>query len=196
MQKPSEIQTLLSFFEKEGKRFAEAQRETGMHCPPGCGACCINPAVEVSPLEMLPMAYALLEQGKAESLLDQLNNHPTFACPVYESQTDNPKKGRCTQYETRPLLCRLFGVSARRDKYDELEMMLCRELKNLYPELAQDSQGQLPKLPLVTESYQALMELDSRHLLDRQRISLALSIALEKVLYLSQLVDGQRTENT
>lgn len=196
MQKPREIQTLLSFFETEGARFAKAQKASGMHCPPGCGACCINPAVEVSPLEMLPMAYALLEQGKAETLLEQITNDPTSACPLYEAQSEDRKKGRCTQYETRPLLCRLFGVSARRDKYNELEMMLCRELKNLYPELAQDSQGQIEKLPLVTESYQALMELDSRHLLDRQRISLALSVALEKVLYVSHLVGGQRTENT
>ena len=196
MQRPLELLRLQVLYQTEAQRFSEAQNKTGMACPPTCGKCCQVPTVEASVFEMLPMAYTLVEKGLAESVLDKIKTSQTDLCVMFEPSSSDPVQGRCGQYQDRPMVCRIFAVGSRIDKYQQAEAIICRELKTLYPSQAQECQGQAQQLPLMTEAFQRLAEIDPRSLHERLRISLALGTALEKVLYLSQLVDGQRTENT
>lgn len=196
MQRPSELDRLQDLYQTEAERFAEAQRKSGMACPPTCGKCCQVPTVEASVFEMLPMAYTLFENGTAESVLNKIKTSETELCVMFEPSSLDPNQGRCGLYQDRPLVCRIFAVGARKDKYQQAEAILCRELKTLYPLKAQEYQGQAQQLPLMTDAFQRLAEIDPSSLQKRFRISIALGMALEKVLYLSQLVEGQRTENT
>jgi Fe-S-cluster containining protein len=187
MHRPAEVIKLQHLYEIEAQRFASAQNQTGMNCPPTCGKCCQVPTVEASPFEMLPMAYTLLEKGKAEAVLEKIKNQETDLCPLFEPHPTRPGEGRCGEYQDRPLVCRTFAVSSRLNKYQQAELLLCRELKLLYPNEAQEYQNLAQDLPSISEAFNQLVNIDPRSQHEQQRISLALGVALEKVLYLSQL---------
>jgi predicted aldo/keto reductase-like oxidoreductase len=50
------------------KAVAELQLKSGLRCPIGCGDCCRSADVQVSVLEMLPMAREMLRDGTAQQL--------------------------------------------------------------------------------------------------------------------------------
>ena len=54
-------------FQEIGERYAQYQRERGLFCRSGCGECCLHPGIEATVLEMLPLAYQLLAEGKPVS---------------------------------------------------------------------------------------------------------------------------------
>ena len=108
---------------------------TGLACPSGCGACCHSPEVESSVVDLLPAAFALFEGGRAESLLERLGESPDErVCALYEPDAGDPLRGRCSLYEQRPSLCRLFGFTARRDRLGQPEFLGCREHGSSTPE--------------------------------------------------------------
>lgn len=73
-------------------------------CKEGCYDCC-GP-VELSRLEYMRCIQA---SGRtAEDVRLQMQNNlkqGTYLCPLLNTET-----GRCTVYEVRPAICRLFGV--------------------------------------------------------------------------------------
>jgi len=66
-----------------------------INCPSKCNHCCSNPNVSATPLEMLPLALHLIKN----------NQVPTnFDSPTCLFKTD-----KCSVYDNRPTVCRLFG---------------------------------------------------------------------------------------
>jgi uncharacterized protein len=157
--------------------FGAAQKATGLNCPPDCGKCCSVPTVEASEMEMLPMALELWKQGRAETILDEMAKRDVSTCVMFA--------GRCTMYQQRPSVCRMFGVGLRVRKDDELELSICRELRLIYSEKAEEIDKKL--IPNMSEwSFQA-MSIDPHFLRERRPISMALRDALEKVLFYKTL---------
>lgn len=73
-------------------------------CKEGCADCC-GP-VELSRLEYLRCLKA--SARTAEDVKQQMQNNlkqGIYACPLLDAKTN-----RCTVYEVRPAICRLFGV--------------------------------------------------------------------------------------
>ena len=104
------IQSLYSDLDRAQKRFTKT---FDISCPEGCGSCCEHFFPDVTMAEAEYMAMGILFEGREEDVLEKLHSikDRTF-CPLYRK--DSPY--HCTVYGVRPLVCRLFGASAVRDK--------------------------------------------------------------------------------
>lgn len=104
----------------------DLQTRTGLSCPSGCGACCENPHIETTVLEMLPAAFDLVRRGEAETFLEK-ESIVTGAgrCVFYEPDAGQPGRGRCGRYDVRPGICRLFGFATARTRRGR-ELAACR----------------------------------------------------------------------
>lgn len=108
----------------------------GLHCPPGCGACCLSPEVECSVTEWGPLVRELVREGRAEAVLAQLHGQlasGSSVCVFYAPEDGDPRRGRCQVYGLRPMICRLFGFSARRDRDGTPELVSCRVMREQDP---------------------------------------------------------------
>ncbi|MFP5459453.1 MAG: YkgJ family cysteine cluster protein [Bacteriovoracia bacterium] len=177
------IDALIDFYRETSAEFSSAQRLSGLACPSDCGACCKTSDVSATVFEMLPMALALHQNGRAEEIFDQIQTTPEGICPMFQGHATDPKKGRCGAYETRPLVCRIFAVARRTNKYRDSDLVLCKELKELYPDLAQSLLGHAHELPLVNLAYSKMTSLHPSAMERSLHIRQALGFALEKVLY-------------
>jgi uncharacterized protein len=174
------IDQLKHFYKEVSEAFEATQKKSTLLCPSGCGHCCLAPSVEASPIEMLPMAQKLLELGLAESILEKIQQEAPQSCVIYEQHSE--KKGRCTQYENRPTLCRQFAVSGYFKKDRSIDLSLCKELKEIYPHYKElDLEALDPEI--ISEWTYQLLAIHSEVLKTRQPISNALGIALEKLLF-------------
>lgn len=106
---------------------------TNIACREGCGDCCNNPSVEAQVVEMLPLADAIIESGKADDIFDLATQSVGKPCIFYKSAPNDKTVGRCTVYDKRPSLCRLFGFAAVRDKNQKLQPVVCTWQKQLFP---------------------------------------------------------------
>jgi len=182
------VLALLSKATRDAETFTE---KSGLVCPPGCGACCRNPRVSTTTLEMLPVAVALLERGEAETVLDALEA-PGDRLPLTERPTViseqvcalfDAASGRCTQYATRPLVCRLFGSGARKNAEGRREFLGCRILREQQATIFSPAFDEaLEHAPLAGEMLDALVGIDPRRAVEEQPINVALRNALERVL--------------
>lgn len=121
---------------------------TGIHCPEGCGICCLEAKVETTSIEMMPIAAYLWEKGEAEEWLEKIDNAPDpGSCVFFKSEAANPEKGRCLVYSLRPLICRLFGFFTIRDKNGRYVYGGCKVIKKHYPEAHERS------VKLIFEGY-------------------------------------------
>lgn len=125
------------------ERFLQVDREveelraaTALACPTGCGACCLSPEVEASIAELRPLAAALAEEGRAEPMLAELDRRATsgnpddMRCALYVPEPGSEgRRGRCNEYALRPLVCRLYGFAARRDRHGAPELVACRTMR-------------------------------------------------------------------
>ena len=108
----------------------------GLHCPTGCGACCLSPEVECSVAEWGPLVRELVRDGRAEAVLTQLHGQlasDSSVCVFYAAEDEDPRRGRCQVYGLRPMICRLFGFSARRDRDGTPELVSCRVMREHDP---------------------------------------------------------------
>lgn len=166
--------------------FATYQQQRGLLCRTGCGECCLQPTIEATVLEMLPLALHLFDQGKAEQTLTQLEELPEPAgCFFYQKLSFDGKQGQCSVYQQRPAICRLFGAAGYRDKQGKTSMSVCKVIKSDHTEpyrqtlIALESDPP-PMMMLAKEQVNQLdYELGQRHL----PINVALQHALQKVLF-------------
>ncbi len=171
---------------------AAVQKATGLHCPPGCGRCCQSRQVEATVLEMLPLAQELWARGEAALWYERAQLDPT-RCVFYTPDQLCFGTGRCQAYPWRPLLCRLFGYAAVRDKHGHAMLGVCRFLKDLAPELAQRAHDQVKDgLEVVTfaAASAALLAYEPSLTTPAYPINEALWRALERVSLHHQLQSG------
>ena len=160
-------------------RAAAFTRAAGLACPVDCGACCRNPRVTTTSLEMLPAAVMLLASGRAEKLLATLREGGEGGeklaggvCALFD--------GRCSLYPGRPLVCRLFGSGARRSAHGKREFLGCALLREAADPAAVSEAIDLA--PVAGESLGALLALDPSDAVRELPINDALRFALERVL--------------
>jgi len=112
------------------KSTAVFRKASSLSCPAVCGECCLNPTLEVSELEMIPLACELLRLGKVDEWYKRAQAvNFEGRCIFYTS--DNGC-GKCRVYPFRPLVCRLFGFSGNNDKYGRPRLVTCGRLKQVY----------------------------------------------------------------
>ncbi|MBN2736107.1 MAG: YkgJ family cysteine cluster protein [Spirochaetales bacterium] len=94
------------------------------NCPEGCGLCCTNFEPRVGQAEALYLAcYYISQSSQCLESLKSLKEVPP--CFFYDPEP-GPAKGHCSVYPGRPLICRLFGFSASRNKQQQLVFRLCK----------------------------------------------------------------------
>ena len=114
------------------RRIRIFQLRTGLRCPRRCGVCCQSSQVEASILECLPLAREIFRCRKAEDVawtIEQKEREGDPRCVLFDPDEEGGAMGRCLYYARRPLVCRLFGYAARRDKTGRLEFRPCRVMR-------------------------------------------------------------------
>jgi Fe-S-cluster containining protein len=113
------------------------QNATGLRCLPACGNCCDSEEVEATIVEVIPLGWQILLSGEEERYLSAIEESEKIGnqrCVIYDPARSREAGGCCSLYEFRPLVCRLFGFAARRNKKGELEFAACRWIKDATPE--------------------------------------------------------------
>jgi Fe-S-cluster containining protein len=173
-----------SVFNKLDQEIASFQSRSGMHCKAGCGKCCFKPDIEATILEFLPFAYYLHREGKAFDWLAKLKSTEAEICLILNPTQSGA--GLCSEYKHRGLICRLFGYSARTNKYAERELVTCQIIKTEQAENFQRavkgiSDGQ--QVPMMNQYYMQLHAIDIDLTRDFYPINEAIRKALETVLH-------------
>lgn len=173
-------------FKRLDKEITEFRKESGIYCFSGCGKCCNKPDIEASPLEFLPLAFHWFSQGKAEEMLQKLEENQSLNCMVYQPLSlDDPNHGHCGEYQYRGLICRLFGYGAGKDKYGQLRLVTCKLIKENQVanyEKAVEMLKTKSTVPVFADYYQKLMQIDFRLAKDMLPINEAIQAALEAVM--------------
>lgn len=168
-----------------GQRYAQYQRERGLFCRSGCGECCLHPGIEATVLEMLPLAFELLREGKAESTLDTLTSHDQAGCVFYSRHSADGKQGQCSVYQQRPGICRLFGAAGYNGREGEVLLSVCKNIKADHPQAYQDSLIALESdpPPMIRNGKELIRQIDYQLGGLNYPINEAMKLALEKVLF-------------
>jgi len=126
------IRETLHIYRDIDRKILFFQIATGLRCLPGCGSCCESNTVEATVLECLPLANRIYRMKEEENILASVDlkiMEQDFRCVLFRPDETISDHGRCAYYGYRPLVCRLFGFSARRDKFSRQEICLCRVVK-------------------------------------------------------------------
>lgn len=184
MTLPEKGREVEKVFEQLDREIAEFQSETSLHCKPGCGKCCFKADIEATPLEFLPFALYLHQSGSAEVWRENLMDESSILCKIL-----NPTSagiGLCSQYAHRGLICRLFGYSARTNKYGVHELVTCSVIKEeqsaAYEKSRQEIAGGM-KVPIMNEFYMQLHAIDEPLTSTFYPINVAIRKAIEAVLH-------------
>jgi len=165
---------LQKLYDEMSETFSSYQNSTGLTCLPGCGKCCENPEIEVSPLEMIPLALKLIKEERVDEYLD---DNPGI-CHAY-------RNGRCSEYLQRPSVCRMFGAAGYFDKHRQVLISTCQEIKKAHPENFAAAHNDL-NAPMFTHWSAKLSNIDPQILQERFPIRKAARIAIEKVSLYAQ----------
>lgn len=172
---------VLELFSQLDEAIAQFQNQTGLHCKFGCGACCFKPDIEATLLEFIPLALQIYRENKAEEVLKKLESADSI-CIVLKN---TGSKGMCTRYENRGLICRLFGYSARTDKYGKRELITCSIIKEEQPQSVSAAAAILSSpapAPVMSDYYRRLQNIDPDLAREFFPVNTAVKKALEYVM--------------
>ncbi len=159
------------------------QTHSTLHCKAGCGKCCFKPDIEATILEFLPLAHYLYQHDLAHEWLDKVSPDGGL-CPVLDPMQSGV--GLCSQYTHRGLICRLFGYSARLNKYGKKELITCQIIKTEQAEafdLAQKKLDDDTMVPVMSHYYMQLHAIDAELARNFYPIRIAVRKAIETVLH-------------
>lgn len=183
MQLEEKVNAVKQVLENLDQQISGFQSATSLHCKWGCGKCCFKSDIEATILEFLPFAFHLYQLGKAEEWLDNLNESDSSICHIL-----NPTQasaGLCSEYEHRGLICRLFGYSARTNKYGKKELITCQIIKTEQAEAYEKATAEIDNglpVPVMNQFYMQLHSIDFELTQTFYPINEAIKKAIETVL--------------
>ncbi len=184
MRLPEKVFAVEKLFGELDEEITKFQSRSSLHCKAGCGKCCFKPDIEATILEFLPFALAQYRQGKAEEWLGKLGTADSTICAIL-----NPLQaaaGLCSQYAYRGLICRLFGYSARTNKYGKNELITCQIIKTEQSEAYQLAEKRIEEgesVPVMSHYYIQLHSIDADLARDFFPVNEAIKRAIETVLH-------------
>lgn len=126
---PEKVRSVKSLLKGLDREIEKLQRSSKLFCPAGCGKCCEKPAIMVTPLEFLPFALSVYDEGRQEEILMQCVDRSGGICLIFRPSITQ-FGGLCSAYPERGLMCRLFGYAARRDRMGNAELVTCAIVKS------------------------------------------------------------------
>lgn len=179
------VRAVEGMFHDLDEAIAGFQSRSTLRCQFGCGKCCFKADIEATVLEFLPFAQHLYQQGFADEWLEKLKASDQEVCLIL-----NPTQagtGLCTEYVHRGLICRLFGYSARTNKYGARELVTCQVIKTeqreAYEEAQEKVRNNAESVPVMNEYYMQLHSIDPELARDFYPINQAIRKAIETVLH-------------
>ena len=157
---------------------------SGLTCQTGCGKCCNKADVEATVLEFLPFAHYVYHANQAVEWLSKLQVHEGSLCLFFAPT--HTSGGLCTNYPYRGLICRLFGFSARTNKYSKREFVTCSTIKTEQPGAYAQAVQQVESgavVPVMNQYYMRLHAIDAGLARDFYPINEAIRRAIETVLH-------------
>jgi hypothetical protein len=181
------VKLVEELFDRLENEISTLQSQTNLHCRTGCGKCCSTPEIVASPLEFLPWAFHLFLNSKAEEMLVELSHKTNSSCHLYRPLSVLERNnGSCSNYRYRGLICRLFGYAASKDKYGKLRLATCKIIKEEQQQNYKDAEQAISKglyVPIFSDYYMHLSQIDNRLAITLLPINEALKIAIEEVLH-------------
>ena len=181
---PEKVKAVEEVFDILDREIASFQSWSGLHCGWGCGKCCFKPDIEATILEFLPFAHHLYREGQAFVWLERLRDNASQTCLIL-----NPTQhgaGLCSEYKHRGLICRLFGYSARTNKYGAKELVTCQVIKSEqmanYEAAATKITGGAD-VPVMNQYYMRLHAIDFELTREFFPINEAIKRAIEVILH-------------
>ncbi len=170
-------------FESLDQQIASFQVNTTLHCKAGCGKCCFKPDIEATVLEFLPFAYYLYSQKLADQWLNKINSLDSTLCVILSPTQSGA--GLCSEYQHRGLICRLFGYSARTNKYGKKELVTCQIIKTEQASAYAEANTKIEagiSVPVMNQYYMQLQSIDYELTRNFYPINEAIKRAIELVL--------------
>lgn len=171
-------------FQKLDSEISQFQSATSLHCKWGCGKCCFKPDIEATILEFLPFALHVYQEGRAEEWHALLQSTDSTICLILNPTS--AEAGLCSDYKHRGLICRLFGYSARTNKYGKKELVTCSIIKTEQADAFQKSEEQIDHglpVPVMNQYYMQLAGIDRELAREYFPINVALRKAIETVMH-------------
>jgi uncharacterized protein len=174
------------------KIFSDLQQETDafraksqLSCKLSCGKCCFKADIEATILEFLPYAYHLYKNGLALEWHHKLQEENSSICVILNPFSTGI--GQCASYPYRGLICRLFGFSARRNKYGKAELVTCDIIKTEQADAYQNTriliEEEAIQIPIMHQYYSRMASIDSDLTREFYPINTAIKKAIEEVLH-------------
>ncbi len=181
---PEKVKAVEELFQKLDDEISSFQVKSTLHCKMGCGKCCFKSDIEATILEFLPFAYYLYKEGKAEEWLIKIKSSESSICQILNPSQNGV--GLCSEYQYRGLICRLFGFSARTNKYGKKELVTCQIIKTEQEEAYQSSESMLEQgleVPVMNQFYMQLHGIDDELTRNFYPINTAIRHAIEEVMH-------------
>ena len=179
------VADIMLLYEDIDRQTSSFALQTGLRCQAQCSQCCENPDIETTVAEVYPAAVRLWAEHQAQSYLEAIQSKDyRGVCVFYQPHRAAGAPGGCRMYAYRPGLCRLFGFSARRDKYGQTSLITCKIIKAGQGEVCSRVQEQLHQglsAPLLSLHALRVADIDPVTGGKLLPINKAISLALEKV---------------
>jgi Fe-S-cluster containining protein len=130
------ITRIYEIYKEIDKTIENFQSATGMRCLDGCAICFREQWVEATVPEVLPLAMEIYLRNQEDDIMKAIaekEEEKDSVCVIMIKDSPLSLKGSCGLYDVRPFLCRMFGFTARRNKYGELELSPCRIIRDSNP---------------------------------------------------------------
>ena len=181
---------VLDIYRRFDNMIARFQAATSMRCVGSCSFCCRNWWVEATVVEVLPLAHEIYTRGQEEAILSSIEEKEASGdrvCAILLADPLPGTKGSCGYYEWRPLVCRLFGYAARRNRQGELEFCACRIIREANPSSVRRAEMAIRgglRLPVYQEAFMQVASLDPSRGYRRVHINRAIKEALEYLYWI------------
>jgi uncharacterized protein len=182
MQIDKSVRDVERLFVQVDKATSSFTNQSGIKCPSGCTKCCHGKNVSAAPLEFLPYAYHLYQQGTLEDRFWELKTSSPEACFLVEGQKEE-LNGRCTVYQYRGLICRLFGSAAMIIKEEKKSFSGCSILKEQSLTLPAFEVAVQIAAPVYSDFYMQLRNIDNTYGSMMIPINMAILKSMEIVYY-------------
>lgn len=173
---------LQKLYQEMSDTFTTYQSGTGWNCLAGCGRCCLNPDIEATMFEMIPMALSIYDEGTLEEWMEKLQTTTQSHCLIYQ----DGNSGSCGSYQNRPSVCRMFGVAGYKNKESKVSLSVCKYIRDEYKLDTLPDNLDPATTPMMIEWSYKLANLDPRLIQNKMPINQALLFALEKVALYAQ----------
>ena len=157
-----------------------------VHCKKGCGTCCEHFIPDVSGAEARFLALGLIINGiddMARKRIEEWNSDSSY-CPLYDFHNDY----HCTVYKYRPLICRLFGATASKNKEGRPCFRHCKYNIGAF-DLAPDDLEKQKNAVIHMSDYAMMMEELSQNEKERLLLPKKLIQEMDKILYILDILN-------